>query len=232
MTTPASFEQVRVLLEDDWLLAVDKPSGLATQAGRGSEETLEAWARGHLGAAATRNGFTVGAVHRLDRDTSGVILLAKRRPAMVALSKALSERRLRKRYIALVKGTLPKVKETIRTPLIDQHGRGGVPQEASTRYEVLAARPEASLVACFPETGRLHQIRRHFSGILHPLAGDPKYGDAAFDRLANESWGLPRIFLHAATLTFPHPKDGAKTTLEAPLPVELASVLARAGLTP
>jgi 23S rRNA pseudouridine955/2504/2580 synthase len=222
---------VRVLFEDDWMLAVDKPAGLATQAGKGAADTLEAWARAYLGPAATRNGFTVGAVHRLDRATSGVLLLAKRRPAMVNLSRALSERRVHKRYVALVKGVPKKPKDRIRTPLVDLHGAFGVPQEAVTRYELLASRTEASLVACFPETGRLHQIRRHFAGLRQPLAGDPKYGDAAFDRHAREAWGLERLFLHAAAITFPHPKDGASTTLESPPAPELASVLARAGLS-
>jgi 23S rRNA pseudouridine955/2504/2580 synthase len=221
---------VTVVFEDEWILAVDKPAGLATQAGKGADDTLEAWARGYLGPAATRNGFTVGAVHRLDRATSGVILLAKRRPAMVNLSRALSERRIHKRYLALVKGVPKKPKDRIRTPLVDLHGAFGVPQEAVTRYEQLASRAEATLVACFPETGRLHQIRRHFAGLLHPVAGDPKYGDLVFDARARETWGLARLFLHAAAITFPHPKDGAATTLEAPLPEALTSVLARAGL--
>lgn len=218
------------MLEDDWLLVVDKPSGLATQAGKGAADTLETWARAYLGPAATRNGFTVGAAHRLDRETSGLVVLVKRRPAMVNFSKALQERRVKKRYLALVKGKLPKPKDTIRTPLVDQHGRGGVPQEASTRYEVLDANDVASLVACFPETGRLHQIRRHFHGLLRPLAGDTKYDDATFNALTREKWGLQRLFLHAAGLAFPHPRDGEKVTLEAPLPADLADVLAKAGL--
>jgi 23S rRNA pseudouridine955/2504/2580 synthase len=221
---------VRVLFEDDWLLAVDKPAGLATQAGKGADHTLEAWARAYLGPSATRNGFTVGAIHRLDRATSGVILLAKRRPAMVNVSRALSERRVHKRYLTLVKGVPKKAKERIRTPLVDLHGAFGVPQEAVTRYELLASRTDASFVACFPETGRLHQIRRHFAGLLHPLAGDPKYGDAAFDARTRAEWGLERLFLHAAAITFPHPKEGAVMTLEATLPPELATVLARASL--
>ena len=221
---------VRVVFEDDWLLAVDKPAGLATQAGKGADDTLEAWARAYLGSHASRNGFTVGAVHRLDRATSGVILLAKRRPAMVNLSRALSERRVHKRYLALVKGVPKKAKDRIRTPLVDLHGAFGVPQEAITRYEILGSNTDASLVACFPETGRLHQIRRHFAGLLHPLAGDPKYGDAAFDARARGAWGLQRLFLHAAAITFPHPRDGAAMTLDAPLPDELMNVLGRVGL--
>jgi 23S rRNA pseudouridine955/2504/2580 synthase len=219
-----------VVLEDDWLLVVDKPSGLATQAGKHDTDTLEGWARAYLGPAATRNGFTVGAAHRLDRETSGLVVLAKRRPAMQGFSKALSERRVRKAYLALVKGMPAKPKETLRTPLVDLHGAGGVPQEASTRYELLASNGTASLVRCFPETGRLHQIRRHFAGVRHPIAGDTKYGDEAFDRRANAEWGLTRLFLHAASLSFPHPRDGAKVMLEAPLPPDLQPVLARAGL--
>ena len=150
---------------------------------------------------------------------------------MVAFSRALSDRRVKKRYLALVKGLLSKAKDVIRTPLVDLHGSGGVPQEASTRYEVISSIDDASLVACFPETGRLHQIRRHFSGVRHPLASDEKYGDEAFDAVAREKWGSTRLFLHAAGLSFPHPKDGEKVTLEAPLPDDLTNVLARAGLT-
>jgi hypothetical protein len=134
------------------------------------------------------------------------------------------------RYLALVRGVPRKAKDRLATPLVDLHGAFGVPQEAATRYELLRSRPEAALVACFPETGRLHQIRRHFEGVRHPLAGDPKYGDPAFDALARREWGLERLFLHAAAITFPHPRDGVKTTLEAPLAPELEAVLERAGL--
>lgn len=222
----------RVLFEDDWLLVVSKPAGMATQAGRGASDTLEAWARDHLGASAIRNGFTVGAAHRLDRGTSGVVVLAKRRPAMAGFSRQLSDRRVRKSYLALVKGVPRPAKSVIRTPLVDLHGAFGVPQEASTRYETIASSSDrsASLLWCRPETGRMHQIRRHLAGMLHPLAGDDRYGDAGFSAGCRAQWVLERLFLHAASIAFAHPRDGAALTFSAPLPTDLIDVLAKAGI--
>ena len=159
------------------------------------------------------------------------MVLAKRRPAMTGFSQQLSARQVRKRYLALVRGKLPRAKDTIRTPLVDLHGAFGAPQEASTRYEVLSSSASATLVACFPETGRLHQIRRHFHGLRHALAGDGKYPDEPFNRLSRESWGLNRLFLHASSIAFAHPQDGRRLVIEAPLPGELAAVVAAAGLT-
>ena len=221
-----------ILFEDDWLLVVSKPAGMATQAGKGAADTLEAWARRHLGPGAVRNGFVVGAAHRLDRGTSGVVVLAKRRPAMVGFSRQLSERRVTKRYLALVRGAPRPAKGQLRTPLVDLHGTFGVPQEASTRYEAIAPSSDgaASLIWCRPETGRMHQIRRHLAGVLHPLAGDERYGDPQFSARCRESWGLQRIFLHAASIAFAHPRDDTALMLSAPLPDDLREVVERAGI--
>ena len=103
-------------------------------------------------------------------------------------------------------------------------------QEARTRYQVLCQTSHAAFVQCTIETGRTHQIRRHFTAIGHPVAGDPKHGDFAFNREAKAQWGLKRLFLHSTRLEFPHPEDGRKVVIEAKLPEDLVDVLKRAGL--
>lgn len=105
-------------------------------------------------------------------------------------------------------------------------------QEARTRYQVLCQSSQLAYVQCTIETGRTHQIRRHFAAIGHPVAGDAKHGDFAFNREAKAQWGLKRLFLHSARLEFPHPEDGRKVVVEAKLPMELIEVLTRAGLDP
>ncbi len=217
---------VQILYEDGWVLAVDKPSGMATHPGAGVPDgTLFDWVRGYLGRRATRNGFVASPAHRLDRATSGVILIALRRPAMVALSRAFEEGRVRKRYLALVRGR-PEGQGLIETPLpslVD-----GRTQDAVTEYRVLRPVGEATLIECRPRTGRTHQIRRHLAGIGHPLAGDPRYGDAELnDRLARA--GLSRLFLHAASIEVPHPATHLPLRVESPLPPELSSLVDVAG---
>jgi 23S rRNA pseudouridine955/2504/2580 synthase len=103
-------------------------------------------------------------------------------------------------------------------------------QEARTRYVVLCQNAHAAFVQCTIETGRTHQIRRHFAAIGHQVAGDPKHGDFAFNREAKAQWGLKRLFLHSTRLEFPHPEDGRKMVVEAKLPEDLVDVLKRAGL--
>ena len=103
-------------------------------------------------------------------------------------------------------------------------------QEAVTRWQVVKQGGEAALLACTIETGRTHQIRRHLAALGHPVAGDKKYGDFAFNREAKARWGLKRLFLHSGSIQFPHPEDGRSVHLEAPLPADLREVLARAAI--
>lgn len=235
---PLAPMELSVLLDDDWMMAIDKPAGMAVHTGSGiTGGTLVDHVRAMLGAKAERNGFAASPAHRLDRETSGVILVAKRRPAMVHFTDVFTRGLAKKRYLALTRGRMPRAQGVIDLPLSEHQqtaaskARRGVNfQEAVTRYAALRSSSSASLLDLVLETGRTHQIRRHLAAVGHPLAGDKKYGDFAFNREARARWGLKRLFLHAARIEFPHPKSGARVVLTAPLPLELADVLARAGL--
>lgn len=227
-----------ILLEDDWLLVLDKPSGMAVHTGSGiTGGTVVDLVRAYLGPKAERNGFTASPAHRIDRETSGVLVVAKRRPAMVHFTDVFTRHLAKKQYLALVKGKLQKPTGLIDLPLAEHQQtaesrarRGVNMQEARTRYQVLAQTSQVAFVSCTIETGRTHQIRRHFAAIGHPVVGDPKHGDFAFNRDAKARWGLDRLFLHAARLDFPHPHEKERTLVAAPLPQALAEVLRRAGV--
>jgi 23S rRNA pseudouridine955/2504/2580 synthase len=235
---PVDPSRLTVLLEDDWMMAVDKPSGMAVHTGSGiTGGTLVDYVRAYLGTRAVRNGFAASPAHRLDRDTSGVILVAIRRPAMVHFTEVFTEGRATKRYLTLVKGRMPRASGRIDLPLSEHQQtaaskavRGVKMQEAVTRWQVVKQGGEAALLACTIETGRTHQIRRHLAALGHPVAGDKKYGDFAFNREAKARWGLKRLFLHSGSIQFPHPEDGRSVHLESPLPAELRDVLARAAI--
>jgi 23S rRNA pseudouridine955/2504/2580 synthase len=232
--------KLRVLMEDDWMMAVDKPSGMAVHTGSGiTGGTLVDYVRAYLGPRATRNDFSASPAHRLDRETSGVILVAKRRPAMVHFTRVFTDGLARKRYLTLVKGKFSKLQGTIDIPLSEhqqtlesKERRGVNMQEAVTRYRVLQQGGDCALLECAIETGRTHQIRRHLAAIGHPVAGDRKYGDFAFNREAKARWGLKRLFLHAEHIEFPHPENNAKTRVATPLTEELKGALKRAGIEP
>ena len=232
--------QLTVLFEDDWILAMNKPSGMAVHPGSGiTGGTAVDLVREYLGPKGVRNDFAASPAHRIDRETSGVLLVAKRRPAMVHFTEVFTTHQAKKRYLTLVKGELQKPTGLIDVKLAEHQqtaeskARRGVNlQEARTRYQVLRQNSQAAFLSCVIETGRTHQIRRHFAAIGHPVAGDPKHGDFAFNREVKAMWGLRRLFLHAQRLEFPHPQDGRKVVVEAGLPAELNEVLARAGLMP
>ena len=231
----------RVLHEDEHLLVVDKPAGLAAHPGSGIEgATLVDEVRAHLRVPADLGPgeFRPSPAHRLDRETSGVVLVAKTRRAMVRLGELFTEGdEVRKAYLALAKGKFSKGAGLIDLPLSEHEqtarsrDRHGVKfQEALTRWQVVSANRDASLLQVRIETGRTHQIRRHLQAAGHPVAGDRRYGDFAFNREARSRWGLWRMFLHAWRLQVPHPVGGAPLRLEAPLPPELVEVLGRANL--
>ncbi len=229
---------LKVLLEDEFILVIDKPSGMAVHTGSGiTGGTVVDLAREYLGPQAVRNGFAPSPAHRIDRETSGILIVAKRRPAMVHFTDVFTHHKARKQYLVLVKGALPQKKGLIDLPLQEHQQtaasraqRGINMQEARTRYEVLQQNDTCAYVRCLIETGRTHQIRRHFAAIGHPVAGDSKHGDFAFNRDIKARWGLKRLFLHATHLEFPHPRDQKKTVIECPLPEALNEVLTRAGL--
>jgi 23S rRNA pseudouridine955/2504/2580 synthase len=231
----------RVLHEDADVLAVDKPAGLAAHPGTGIEgATLVEMARAHLKVPEDlpATEFRPSPAHRLDRETSGIVLVAKHRKAMVRLGELFTDGdEVHKTYLALAKGKMPREAGIIDLPLSEHEqtgrskaARGVNMQEALTRWKVLASNKDASLLSVRIETGRTHQIRRHLEAVGHPVAGDRRYGDFAWNRGARQRWGLRRMFLHAWKLELPHPVTGAPLRLEAPLPPELVEVLSRANL--
>ena len=232
-----------ILYEDEHILVCDKPAGLAIHPGSGiTGETLVDQARAYFirqGLETPDGEFKPSPAHRLDRETSGVVVVAKTRQAMVKLTEIFTEGEAHKTYLALAKGKMPREAGTIDLALSEHEqtarskaARGVNFQEAVTRWKVLSSMKEASLLAVTIETGRTHQIRRHLEAVGHPVAGDRRYGDFAWNRLARQRWGLRRMFLHAWRLELPHPGTGAPLRLEAPLPPELAEVLSRLNLAP
>lgn len=222
----ASLESA-ILYEDDVLMVINKPSGLAVHGGSGLKFGLIEGLR----SLRPQQKF-LELVHRLDRDTSGVILVAKKRSALRSLHEQLRNKTMDKRYLALVAGNWPGNKKKVNAPLqkntlksgervvrVDAEGK-----ESLTRFKVLERFDDATLVEAEPVTGRTHQIRVHTQYAGHSIAGDDKYGEAEFDARAKRL-GLNRLFLHAQSLAFQHPREETTLRIEAPLDANLERVL-------
>ncbi|HYW76363.1 MAG TPA: RluA family pseudouridine synthase [Gammaproteobacteria bacterium] len=216
-----------ILHEDDSLLIVNKPSGLPVHGGSGLDGGLiEALRR-------LRGEPGLELAHRLDRDTSGCLVIARKRSALRALHAAFREGRVDKRYLALVAGRVPKP-FTSEAPLerfVKQGGERHVAvtragRAARTRFRPLARGDEFTLVEALPDTGRTHQIRVHATHSGHPIAGDPRYGDKSLNRKLRQL-GLRRLALHAAGLSFEHPGTGERMNFTAPVPDDLLPVVTR-----
>jgi len=215
---PAAFA---VRYEDDDLLVVDKPTGVVVHPARGHASGTLSQALAAV-AAGGEDG-RAGIVHRLDRDTSGLLVVARSAEAHRRLKRALQAREITREYVALVEGRPPARTGTIEAPIgRDRRVRTRMstdtdaPRDAVTHFEVAEALSRTTLLNVRLETGRTHQIRVHLQAIGHPVVGDPEYGTAG--RL-----GLGRQFLHAARLAFPHPFTGERIDVESPLPPELAA---------
>jgi 23S rRNA pseudouridine955/2504/2580 synthase len=214
-----------VIYEDASLLVVDKASGIAVHGGSGvSHGVIESL------RAARPEAKMLELAHRLDRDTSGLLVVAKKRTALVELHRMLREGEVEKIYVAVVKGVPPKKDFDIREALhkyVNAKGErrvavkeGGM--EAFTKVKVLGSSAELSFVQLRLMTGRTHQIRVHLAHAGHPVLGDDKYGDFELNRgLARQ--GVKRLFLHARRLAFIHPASKEKLRLEAPLPEDMLS---------
>jgi 23S rRNA pseudouridine1911/1915/1917 synthase len=216
-----------VAYEDDHLLVVDKPAGLVVHPARGHRTGTLAQALAGR-AAGGEDPYRAGIVHRLDRDTSGLLVVAKSDEVHRALKTLLAARGLHREYLALVEGRPPARTGTIDAP-IGRHRHDRVlmsidtaePRESRTHFEIERLLPRATLLRIVLDTGRTHQIRVHMAAIDHPVCGDPQYGTAG-------EYGLERQFLHAARLAFPHPVTGEAVDFTSPLPEDLAGALARA----
>src|SRR5438874_8610660 len=223
---------VPVLYEDESLLAIDKPAGLAVHGGSGISYGLIEQLR------ATHDARFLELVHRLDRDTSGVLLVAKKRAALVALHEQLRNGTFDKRYLVLVRGRWRDAKRAVRLSLHKFATREGerrvrVEEDGREAETVIYRRriwadhdPPLALLEAELRTGRTHQIRVHLTHLGFPLAGDDKYGDFAWNKaLAKE--GLRRMFLHAWKLAFVHPTTGQPVVIESQLASDLASYVAQ-----
>ncbi len=218
-----------VAFEDAHLIVVDKPAGVVVHPARGHPtgtlaQALAARAAG--GAEAWRPGI----VHRLDRDTSGLLVVAKSESVHRALQRTIRTRAMRREYLALVQGRPPSREGTIDAPLGRDRERRTVvstrsdrPRPARTHFREVEALPESTLLEARLETGRTHQIRAHLAAIGHPVLGDTAYGGEAGARL-----GLARQFLHSARLAFTHPVDGRPLDIASELPQDLRAALERA----
>lgn len=210
---------MNVVYEDLHIIVIEKPSGLATHAGVGHKE------RNVISLMVERGHEKVAPCHRLDKDTSGLLVLGRSPEVCAAFQEQLKAGGVQKTYLALTQGVMHR-KGRIKTPLIDrQGGRRGKKVEADTRYRRLRYSRAVTLAAVKPITGRPHQIRRHLKAISHPVAGDERWGHLGFNRWIKGATKLERLFLHASRLEFKHPTSGEPLILQSPLPLELKRVL-------
>lgn len=215
-----------VLYEDESVIVLDKPAGLAVHGGSGvSLGLIEALRQ-------SRNDPRLELVHRLDRDTSGCLMIARKRSALRVLHAELREGRVEKIYTALAVGRWPARFDDVRAPLLKNHLKSGERmvvvsregKQSHTRFRVLHQYPKAALLEASPITGRTHQIRVHARFAGCPLAGDSKYGDDG-DNKYFKSMGLRRLFLHASRLGFKSPDTGRRCEPVANLPDDLEKTL-------
>lgn len=222
-----AFVRSLVIHEDPHVLAFNKPAGLSSQGGRIAAHTLDDL----LFAFAKASGNRPRLIHRLDRDTSGVLLTARTQPDAAFLGKAMMSRRVRKTYLAILAAAPDPKEGRILTPLrrVEQ-GRESYmrtapadhpdAETAETRYRTVCTSDTAALVELSPRTGRMHQLRVHLASIGRPIAGDARYGGA----LTLGGRPVPRLMLHAAVLQFPHPAGG-DLRIVAPLPDDMAGLM-------
>jgi 23S rRNA pseudouridine1911/1915/1917 synthase len=222
---PARFA---IAYEDEYLLVIDKPAGVVVHPARGHRSgTLAQALAGRI--AGGPDPERAGIVHRLDRDTSGLLVAARTAPVFDRLRAMLAARAITREYLALVEGRPAARSGTIEAPLgRDRRVRTRVstdtdePRAAVTHFAFEQAFEDFTLLRVRLETGRTHQIRAHLKAIGHPVAGDPEYGRAGL-------LGLERQFLHAARLAFAHPITGDEVDVSSPLPDDLAAALRAAG---
>jgi tRNA pseudouridine65 synthase len=225
-----SFLPFEILYEDEHLVAINKPPGILVHRSRLSEDKVFV-----LQLLRDQIGQRLFPAHRLDRGTSGVLLFGKSAEAASSLGIQFMDKSLEKKYTAIIRGYVPE-QDTIDYPLADEEsGKGFVPAvthykrlQQITRDMAIGLRyPTArfSLVEIEPETGRRHQIRKHFAHLRHPVIGDPRHGDVKHNKYFREQFGITRLLLHARQLSIRHPVTGEALTLDAGLDTEFLKAM-------
>jgi len=238
--------QLSKLFEDDYLIAVDKPSGLLVHPSwitKPDEPTLMGLLKDHL------NAEKLHTIHRLDRATSGVMLVGKEIESSKRMQEQFQSREVKKEYECLVRGWLTEQGGRIDYPLVPKYDKFADPlasqdkeaKEAVTDFKLIAqteldipvgrySTSRYSRVACYPHTGRKHQIRRHMKHLLHPIIGDTKYGEGRHNRMFREHFDLHRVVLLARTIPFTHPASGAALSLHSNIPEDIERLYQQLGL--
>ncbi len=217
-----------ILYRDEYLIAINKPHGLLVHRSPIAAD-VEEFA---LQILRDQVGLKVNPVHRLDRKTGGVLLFAFNKDAEIAMQQQFMENRVKKKYLAIVRGHTPD-SETIDYQLRKENG---TLQQALTNYITLKraeidvpfgshATSRYSLIEASPETGRMHQIRKHMSHVFHPIIGDRTHGCNKQNKLFKDKWDMTTMLLHASQLNFKHPVIGEELTIEAPLQAEFVRVM-------
>ena len=219
--------QQGILFEDEGFLIINKPAGFAVHGGSGVSSGIIEGLR-----LLRPDAHFLELVHRLDKDTSGCLLIAKKRSALRLLQELFRNSQIQKTYQALLSGQWARKKLVVTAPLLKNAGKGGERivvispsgKAAETLFRRLQLFPDATLVEASPKTGRTHQIRVHAASLGHPIVGDERYGLDEVNR-AFKSKGYKRMFLHAQTLRFQHPVTGVPMIISAPLPAQLETLL-------
>lgn len=222
-----------IIFEDDSILVLAKPAGWITNTANTTTDqpTVQAWLKSNFRyPLSSSDDLRSGIVHRLDKETSGLLLVAKTKEGFETLQKEFKDRQVTKTYTALVHGLVAPAEGTISAPVgrlpWNRRRFGVLPggREAITNYKTLKTFKEFTLLELAPETGRTHQIRIHLKYIGHPVVADDFYAGRKTSR--DDRLWCPRLFLHAALITFIHPESKAIVTFSSPLPEDLKTVLA------
>lgn len=226
----------KIVFEDEKILVLEKPAGMVVNRAQSVKEVaVQDWAGTYLKIKGRGIGGRAGIVHRIDKETSGLLLVAKTPEAFENLQKQFKEREVEKKYIALVHGLVEPSSGEIRAPLRrlpwnrERFGVLAGGREARSKYQTISSfrfqNSNYTLLELKPETGRTHQIRVHLKYWGHPIIADDKYAGRKTNRRDRE-W-CPRLFLHAAFLAFAHPETGKRVGFESPLPEDLKTALSQ-----
>jgi tRNA pseudouridine65 synthase len=214
---------IELLYVDPHVVVANKPSGLLVHRGWDKDDDVAMF------RVRDAIGERVHPLHRLDRGTSGALLFARNDECAAALAKQFEEGTIEKQYFALVRGHAPE-EGVVDHPIPKREDGPRVPARTRFRLVARSAVDRCSLVMAMPETGRLHQVRRHLRHVNHPLVGDVNYGSGVVNRHYRATYNLHRLALHAHRLAFAHPVTGARVDVVAPMPDDLAGPLAALGL--